>query len=147
MKAYFWRLAARLAFLPRKMKVSWSWKLSQTMARQQTNQKQEQMQRLMKEIAFIFSFFRSYLLDLDHWSIIEAVWNEREGFSTAMKHSMASILRRCQELSYELNTAEQLLFTRRETLFLHEPRCGLEVHWKFLNEEIGTSELILNTSC
>lgn len=31
-----------------------------------------------------------------------------------------SILRRCQELSYELNTAEQLLFKRRETLFLHE---------------------------
>eukprot|EP00434_Breviolum_minutum_P006590 symbB.v1.2.005817.t1/scaffold342.1/size227955/10 len=38
-----------------------------------------------------------------------------------------SQLERCQELSYELNTAEQLLFKRRETLFLHEPRCGLEV--------------------
>ncbi len=70
--------------------------------------------------------------------ILSCFLNEREGLSTVMKHS-TSILRRCQELSYELNTAEQLLFKRRETRAWQ--RCGLEVHWKFLNEEIGTENL------
>ena len=119
--------AARLAFLLRKMKVSWSWKRSQRMARAKTDSLQDTARRDKNERSSIFAYFFP-IICLIHWSMILSCFlNEREGLSTVMKHS-TSILRRCQELSYELNTAEQLLFKRRETRAWQ--RCGLEVHWK-----------------